>query len=89
MTFVRSNLEKQVFSLPKEVKWCKKCLMSNQRPRIFFDKLKLRCKPKKGKAVVFFPSYLDGEIDQKALHCAETVIDEKWVSQLCIRDKIQ
>jgi N-acetyl sugar amidotransferase len=38
MTFVRSNLEKQVFSLPQEVKWCKKCLMSNQRPRIFFDK---------------------------------------------------
>ena len=55
----------------------------------YFDKLKLRCKPKKGKAVVFFPAYLDREIDQKALHCAETVIDEKWVSQLWIRDKIQ
>ena len=37
MSFKRSNLEKQVLELPKEVKWCKKCLMSNQRPRIFFD----------------------------------------------------
>ncbi len=37
MSFKRSNLEKQVLELPKEVKWCKKCLMSNQRPRIIFD----------------------------------------------------
>ena len=37
MSFKRSNLEKQINFLPKEVKWCKKCLMSNQRPRINFD----------------------------------------------------
>ena len=37
MPFKRSNLEKQINFLPKEVKWCKKCLMSNQRPRINFD----------------------------------------------------
>ena len=30
--------EKQIVNLPKEVKWCKKCVMSNQRPRIIFDK---------------------------------------------------
>ena len=30
--------EKQIINLPKEVKWCKKCVMSNQRPRIIFDK---------------------------------------------------
>ena len=29
--------EKQIIKLPKDVKWCKKCVMSNQRPRIFFD----------------------------------------------------
>ena len=33
----RGNLEKQIALLPKEVKWCKKCTMSNQRPRIIFD----------------------------------------------------
>jgi len=38
MTFKRGNLEKRVPDLPKQVKWCKKCVMSNQRPRISFDK---------------------------------------------------
>ena len=30
-------LEKQISSLPEEVRFCKKCVMSNQRPRIIFD----------------------------------------------------
>jgi len=38
MVFKRSNLERQVGNLPKKILWCKKCLMSNQRPRIIFDK---------------------------------------------------
>ena len=37
MSFKRSNLEKQVLNVPKEVKWCKRCVVSNQRPRIIFD----------------------------------------------------
>ncbi|MBU1196105.1 MAG: N-acetyl sugar amidotransferase [Proteobacteria bacterium] len=37
MTFQRGNLERQVPNLPKEVKWCKRCVISNQRPRIFFN----------------------------------------------------
>lgn len=36
--FRRSNLERQIVKIPKKVKWCKKCLISNQRPRILFDK---------------------------------------------------
>ena len=32
-----SNLEKQLEKLPKEIKFCKKCVVSNQRPRIIFD----------------------------------------------------
>jgi len=32
-----SNLEVQVHKLPKEIKYCKKCVISNQRPRIVFD----------------------------------------------------
>ncbi len=32
-----SNLERQLKKLPTEVKFCKKCVVSNQRPRIVFD----------------------------------------------------
>jgi len=37
MTFKRGNLEKQIPNLPQEVKFCKKCIISNQRPRAVFD----------------------------------------------------
>ena len=33
-----SNLEKQLEKIPTDVKFCKKCVVSNQRPRIVFDK---------------------------------------------------
>ncbi|MDC1093174.1 N-acetyl sugar amidotransferase [Pelagibacteraceae bacterium] len=32
-----SHLEKQLATLPETVKFCKKCVISNQRPRIVFD----------------------------------------------------
>ena len=35
--FKRANLEKQILEIPKNVLWCKKCAISNQRPRIVFD----------------------------------------------------
>ncbi|MCB1176970.1 MAG: N-acetyl sugar amidotransferase, partial [Leptospiraceae bacterium] len=35
--FKRGNLEKQITALPAEVKFCKKCVISNQRPKITFD----------------------------------------------------
>jgi N-acetyl sugar amidotransferase len=35
--FERGNLERQLTELPKEIKFCKKCVMSNQRPKIVFD----------------------------------------------------
>lgn len=31
------HLERQFIDLPKEIKFCKICVMSNQRPRISFD----------------------------------------------------
>ena len=34
MKFSRSNFDRQIDKLPKEVIWCKKCTISNQRPRI-------------------------------------------------------
>jgi N-acetyl sugar amidotransferase len=38
MTFRSGKIEGQMQHIPKEVKWCKKCVVSNQRPRIIFDK---------------------------------------------------
>jgi len=38
MAFKRGNIEKQIQHIPKNVKWCWKCVVSNQRPRIIFDK---------------------------------------------------
>ena len=57
--------------------------------RTYFNKLDLRIKPVKGMALIFFPAYLDREIDELTLHTAEEVIDEKWVTQLWVRDVIQ
>ena len=37
MAFKRGNIEKQIQHVPKTVMWCKKCVVSNQRPRIIFD----------------------------------------------------
>ena len=33
----KKTLEKQILNQPKEIIFCKKCVMSNQRPRITFD----------------------------------------------------
>ena len=32
------QFEKQIIGLPKIVEWCKRCTISNQRPRLHFDK---------------------------------------------------
>jgi N-acetyl sugar amidotransferase len=37
MSFKKSNLEKQVLLLPEKVIWCRRCVISNQRPRITFN----------------------------------------------------
>ena len=36
----QKKLEKQIIKLPDEVIWCRKCAMSNQRPRIIFNEQK-------------------------------------------------
>ncbi|GAB5036906.1 prolyl 4-hydroxylase alpha subunit [Nannochloropsis oceanica] len=50
-----------------------------------FRCLNLSITPTQGLAVVFFPASLDGCLDDRALHAAEPAIDEKWVSQVWIR----
>lgn len=33
-----NKLDKQILKLPSKIIWCKQCVISNQRPRIIFDK---------------------------------------------------
>jgi prolyl 4-hydroxylase len=51
----------------------------------YFPKLDLRVQPKLGKAVIFFPCSLNGQLDPLALHTAEPAVEEKWVCQVWIR----
>lgn len=37
MNKIRSSLDRQISTLPRNVFYCKKCVVSNQRPRITFD----------------------------------------------------
>jgi len=53
----------------------------------FFPELAKRFRPEAGKAVVFFPTANDGEIDKLALHCAEDAVAEKWVAQIWVRER--
>eukprot|EP00611_Tribonema_gayanum_P031677 TRINITY_DN920_c0_g1_i12.p1 TRINITY_DN920_c0_g1~~TRINITY_DN920_c0_g1_i12.p1 ORF type:complete len:308 (+),score=89.58 TRINITY_DN920_c0_g1_i12:108-926(+) len=50
-----------------------------------FPRLGLSVSPRRGMAVVFFPSTLDGCADELALHTAEPAVDVKYVSQIWIR----
>ena len=53
----------------------------------YFNTLKLRVKPKKGSALIFFPAKMDNTIDERYLHTAEDASDTKWVSQIWLRNK--
>ena len=50
-----------------------------------FPNLNLQVQPRRGMALVFFPSTLDGLLDKMALHAALPAVDIKYVSQIWIR----
>lgn len=50
-----------------------------------FPNLNIQVQPRRGMAVVFFPSTLDGLLDKMALHAAMPAVDVKYVSQVWIR----
>lgn len=50
-----------------------------------FPNLNLQVQPRRGMALVFFPSTLDGLLDKMALHAAMPAVDVKYVSQVWIR----
>ena len=65
------------------------CLMYLNTPQqggaTFFRDFDLRIKPETGRAVIFFPGTLEGQLDPRMMHAAEPAEDEKWVSQVWIR----
>jgi len=50
-----------------------------------FKRLDLSVRPDKGTALVFFPGFMNGELDTDALHSGMPAVDTKWVSQVWIR----
>eukprot|EP00956_Cyclotella_meneghiniana_P043653 scaffold281659_cov66-Cyclotella_meneghiniana.AAC.1 len=54
-----------------------------------FPNLNLQVQPRRGMALVFFPSTLDGLLDKMALHAALPAVDIKYVSQVWIRQTKQ
>jgi len=50
-----------------------------------FKRLDIEIKPKKGQALLFFPGFMNGELDTEALHAGMPAVDTKWVSQVWIR----
>jgi prolyl 4-hydroxylase len=55
----------------------------------YFRKINKRIYPKKGKVLIFFPSFLNREIDDLTLHAAEDADSTKWISQIWVRDQPQ
>ncbi|KAL1526578.1 hypothetical protein AB1Y20_015285 [Prymnesium parvum] len=55
--------------------------------RTRFSQLGVEVAPEQGKAIVFAPAFLDGEIDAALVHEALPAEDEKWVCQFWIRQR--
>jgi len=55
----------------------------------FFRRLNLEIKPKKGCALIFFPGFMNGELDTDALHAGMPAVETKWVSQVWIRQSFR
>ena len=54
-----------------------------------FKRLEIEVKPKKGMALIFFPGFMNGELDTDALHAGMPAVDTKWVSQVWLRQSFR
>lgn len=54
-----------------------------------FKRLDLSINPVKGTALVFFPGFMNGELDTDALHAGMPAVDTKFVSQVWIRQSFR
>jgi prolyl 4-hydroxylase len=48
------------------------------------DGQQLTVKPRMGNALLFFPAFADGKVDERVLHKGETAQDIKWICQMWI-----
>lgn len=55
----------------------------------FFRRINFEVRPKKGAAVIFFPGFMNGELDTDALHAGLPAQDCKFVSQVWIRESFR
>jgi len=55
----------------------------------FFRRINFEVRPKRGAAVLFFPGFMNGELDTDALHAGMPAVDVKWVSQIWIRQSFR
>ena len=54
-----------------------------------FRRVNFEVKPQKGQALIFFPGFMNGELDTDALHAGMPAIETKWVSQVWIRQSFR
>ena len=52
-----------------------------------FPRASLEIRPRKGRALVFFPAFADGSLDLMAWHEALPAIETKWVAQVWVRQR--
>ena len=45
--------------------------------------------PLQGNALIFFPGFMNGELDTEVLHAGMPAVDTKWVSQVWIRQSFR
>eukprot|EP00435_Cladocopium_sp_Y103_P060091 s330_g21.t2 len=54
-----------------------------------FPDLNLEIQPRCGQGLLFFPAFRDGHPDERTMHSAEPALDEKWVAQVWLGQRIQ
>lgn len=47
-----------------------------------FKDLNLQVRPQTGKALLFFPCYRDGKLDDRTTHAGQVAMDTKWIAQM-------
>lgn len=49
-----------------------------------FQDLNLKVQPEKGKALLFFPAFSNGEPDARTIHAGSPAFDTKWIAQMWV-----
>lgn len=47
-----------------------------------FKDLNIQVRPQIGKALLFFPCYRDGKLDDRTTHAGQVALDNKWIAQM-------